>query len=140
MIPQKSITINIDKLIDTIIVVGDNVDENAIANQVLTALHKAVENDKFNKECAFVASWAQPERPKTKKITLEDLRAMSRNFKRMYIPRAGTPCADFIRASIETAKEREERIAAMHKDFDLWCRYYFPRWHDNRPFFKSYLK
>lgn len=90
-----NITIEIDKLIDTVVVVGDKVDENAIANQVIAALNKAVENAHKTDPRLLVARWGIPQ-PKIKR---DDLKDWAKAF--------------------DAAKDREERIAAMRIDFDL---------------------
>ncbi|MBF0576616.1 hypothetical protein [Dysgonomonas sp. GY617] len=128
----QNITIAIDKLIDTIVVIGDKVDENAIAHQVIAALNKAVTNAHKTDPRLMVAYWGMPQ-PKIKR---DDLKDWAKAFDAARIPMScfTRACADFVSASIEAAKDREERIAAMRKDFDLWSRYYFPHWFDCRPF------
>ncbi|HML64664.1 MAG TPA: hypothetical protein PKC55_07535 [Dysgonomonas sp.] len=132
----KNITISIDKLIDTIVVVGDNVDTQAIENKVLKALHNACEKAVLPEHNAVVNTWAQPERPIKRKMTLDDFRAAAKHFEAMSLPPS---CYPFLRASIDVAKDREERIATARKSFELWCFYYFPRWCTRRPFINDDL-
>lgn len=133
----QNITISIDNLINTIVVVGDKVDENAIANQVIAALNKAVANAHKTDPRLLVTRYCIS-RPKKKRADLKDL---AKAFDAVHIPMSclTRTWADFVSASIEAAKDREERIAAMRKDFDLWHNYYFPCWCTRRPFIHEYL-